>query len=549
MTSSAEAGEAASALEAEVQTGEALDFQALMDAYAAAATTPFPSLVVTPEDYARFAGQWGEYAEACELSEFDRIHYERFKGAAAMFGPFLGSGPAIELGKPSAFTGFITSQGVQLDSYEGDPGRRLDLESDAFELVVCLEVVSDLGDAGGADGGPSWPRSFRYGGVMSLLAESYRVLRPGGALLLSAANATSVDAIARILRGEHPHLFDPHVREYAPIQIKAFAERVGFRLEAFGTFFAWQTAAPLVRDRLLEAIADLGYEPGNRGDDACYVLRKPAGPDESHVAFVPGIDDFDAMVGRSAEDTASYWQERHLGGVIPEYEDVLRKVYERFIRPGDVVVDVGVNIGRHFTRFNELVGGNGRVIGFEPVPDFAAHSRALVGPTAEIREKAVSDNPGTGEFLFMTNAVGESGFKERASEGNRGAKPIQVEISTLDAELASLSSLRYIKIDTEGHEISVLRGGRETIRRLRPIVSVEWGEPTYSLYGHNRFSLFDLAVEFDYKLADLFGNIVVDREEWGRISDKSYWDYFMVPAEQTESWRTVFVAGPVPSTE
>ena len=40
--------------------------------------------------------------------------------------------------------------------------------------------------------------------------------------------------------------------------------------------------------------------------------------------------------------------------------------YKQFIRPGDVVLDVGANIGAHTLVFADLVGGNGKVYAFEP---------------------------------------------------------------------------------------------------------------------------------------------------------------------------------------
>ncbi|KPF78709.1 hypothetical protein IP78_10750, partial [Brevundimonas sp. AAP58] len=181
----------------------------------------------------------------------------------------------------------------------------------------------------------------------------------------------------------------------------------------------------------------------------------------------------------------------------------------------------------------------GRAIGFEPVPELANVSKAYAGGDSEIRQLALSSSPGTAEFLFMSKAIGESGFKERASEGDRGAVPIQVEISTLDLQTSDLDRLDYIKIDTEGHEIDILEGGRQAIARLRPVISVEWGAPTYSLYGHDLYRLYDLCEELDYRIADLFGFVVADREEWARVSDQSYWDFFLVPSERVEAWRTL----------
>lgn len=522
----------------------ALAFPKLMECYADARRTPMPTLTVEGGRYKKNVELFEAYAANRDLGAYEQVHYERFKVSAGMFsGCFDKDTSVLEVGGQSFFGEFVRDvHSSSYHSWNGPLGEAFELDDAAFDRVLCLEVLSELRDVTPIHSESNGRTYFDYSGVLKVLSESYRILKPGGLLLISAPNATSVDAIARILRQEHPHLYDPHIREFAPQQIRAFGELVGFELTAFGTFFAWNVIEQPEREKLLKWIVDEGLDASNRGDDACFVFRKPVG--EGHSLAKASIHSTElpiqAFFGMGAAGTANYWRERHQSGDVPEYEDILAEVFSRLLSSGDTVVDIGVNVGRHFTRFHEIVGERGRVIGFEPVPDFAAHSRALVGPTAEIREKALSDAPGVGEFLFMTKAVGESGFRERASEGDRGAKPIQVEISTLDAETVNLPSLRYIKIDTEGHELSVLRGGRETLRRFRPYISVEWGVPTYTLYGHDMFSLFELANEIQYRISDLFGNIVFDREEWSRVSDQSYWDYFLVPSERLSEWRSFF---------
>lgn len=240
------------------------------------------------------------------------------------------------------------------------------------------------------------------------------------------------------------------------------------------------------------------------------------------------------------QEIADHWRIEHTEGRFPDYEVMLQAAYERFLSPGHLVVDVGVNFGRHLTQFQELVGPSGRVVGFEPVPAFIAHSLPLCKPQSEIRPLALSDNPGCSEFLYMADAPGESGFKERLTPADRGATPIKVTISTLDTEARDFHRLDYMKIDTEGHEISVIKGGQKTIAQFKPIISVEWGQPTYELYGHIKPDIFNLAQSMNYQMGDLFGNIVADLDEWMRVSDLSYWDFFMIPDERVDDWQARF---------
>jgi FkbM family methyltransferase len=503
--------------------GEVLGWLDLVQGYAAVDLMPVPPPPVgDPETYGVL---YDAFSSRQSLSDYDHVHAVRFRATASLLGPYLEKAKRIvELGGHSRIGVFAGQTfGADYRSYEQDLRYRFDLPDSAFNSVLCLEVLEHIKDVPESETSIDLTASFNYDGVMNLLRESFRILKPGGVLLITTPNASSVDVIARVLRGDPPHLFDPHVRELSPKQVRAFGERAGFKLEAFGTYFAWQTADDELRSRIIDFVVSAGFNPADRGDDAVYVFRKP------------GL--YLAPTATTAAECAAFWRAEHKRGTVPDYEEILSQGFTRFIEKGDVVIDVGVNQGRHFKRLKELVGPKGRVIGFEPVPELADYSKAYAGEDSEIRQLALSAGPGRAEFLFMSKAIGESGFKERASEGDRGAVPIQVEISTLDIQTADLERLDYIKIDTEGHEIDILEGGREAIARLRPVISVEWGEPTYSLYGHDMYRLYDLCEELGYRIADLFGFVVADREEWALVSDQSYWDFFLVPTERVDIWR------------
>src|SRR3954451_15020604 len=92
-------------------------------------------------------------------------------------------------------------------------------------------------------------------------------------------------------------------------------------------------------------------------------------------------------------------------------------------------------------------------------------------------------------------------------DGRAAAEPITVQVDTLDRQLAGLELLTYLKVDVEGGEIDCLLGGQQTIARLRPFISVEYGKPSYSAYGHTARTLFDLAAKMEYVPSDLFGNL------------------------------------------
>jgi hypothetical protein len=73
------------------------------------------------------------------------------------------------------------------------------------------------------------------------------------------------------------------------------------------------------------------------------------------------------------------------------------------------------------------------------------------------------------------------------------------------------------------------------LAQRRPILSVEYGAPGYSQYGHQRETLFRWAKAHRYVMADLFGNCITTEAEWNRLCDTVYWDFFMFPEERAAS--------------
>jgi FkbM family methyltransferase len=133
------------------------------------------------------------------------------------------------------------------------------------------------------------------------------------------------------------------------------------------------------------------------------------------------------------------------------------------IRPGDVVFDIGANLGAYTLVFGQWVGAGGRVFSFEPAPDarrgLARHVdiNGLIERVV-VRAEAVSGSEGTAQFL----ASGTSGANRLTPE--TAAESCSVPTTTIDALCTSLGVRpRLIKVDVEGAELDVLRGARQTI--------------------------------------------------------------------------------------
>jgi hypothetical protein len=158
---------------------------------------------------------------------------------------------------------------------------------------------------------------------------------------------------------------------------------------------------------------------------------------------------------------------------------------------------------------------------------------------------ALSHTAGSFSFKLVPEALEMSGLRER-EYGQEGleVRTIDMEVRTLDQQFGDLARVDYIKIDIEGAEIDCLTGGTGILAAHRPIISVEYGWPSYSCYGLEARSLFDFARVHGYVLSDFFANMILTVDEWTMVCDRSYWDFFLVPEEKVEWWTSLFAIRP-----
>lgn len=153
----------------------------------------------------------------------------------------------------------------------------------------------------------------------------------------------------------------------------------------------------------------------------------------------------------------------------PEWE-----LSSRWLSPGDWAIDVGANIGHYTKRFSDLVGAQGRVIAFEPVPAtfelLAANAARFACPNVTLLNLAASD--GT-QVLSMSIPDFDTGLKNYYGAAlSTSTTGLQVMCCSIDS-MRLPGPVRMIKIDAEGHDGVVLRGAKELIASNRPTIVIE----------------------------------------------------------------------------
>lgn len=150
------------------------------------------------------------------------------------------------------------------------------------------------------------------------------------------------------------------------------------------------------------------------------------------------------------------------------YEFPLLRMSRTLLSPGDIVVDVGANIGNHTLYWSEVTGAN--VVAFEPYPPalkMLRHSVELnaAGARVQIHPLAVGSKAGYAA-MELSDSLNIGGARVvSASTG-------EVTVTTLDGEVDPTKLVRLLKIDVEGSELSVLRGATRVLSQ-RPALILE----------------------------------------------------------------------------
>ena len=186
------------------------------------------------------------------------------------------------------------------------------------------------------------------------------------------------------------------------------------------------------------------------------------------------------------------------------------RAYRKIVRAGDLVLDIGANVGAHTLPLARQVGPSGRVIAFEPT-DFAfaklSRNVALNPDLAEritlSRTMLVDAGETLPETLYASWPVHGQGVHPTLRA--RAMSTAQARAVTLDAFAADLPRIDFIKLDVDGHEARVLRGARAALGRFRPTMIVELAPYTLddAPGGDALDELLELLREARYVLTEL----------------------------------------------
>lgn len=152
------------------------------------------------------------------------------------------------------------------------------------------------------------------------------------------------------------------------------------------------------------------------------------------------------------------------------YEPAETALFRCEIRPGQVVLDIGANIGYYTLIAAKLVGPKGRVVAFEPDPaNFALLKKNVEANghrNVTLFQKALSDRTGKAKLYLNPTNKGD----HRLYDSGDGRSFVTVTMARLDDVLLKMDrQVHFIKMDVQGAEASALGGMRGLLRRNRSL--------------------------------------------------------------------------------
>ena len=177
------------------------------------------------------------------------------------------------------------------------------------------------------------------------------------------------------------------------------------------------------------------------------------------------------------------------------YEINIWNNIKSYLNSGDLIFDIGGNIGQYAMRFSEVVGKEGKVISFEPdFKNFAFlqfNSNINACKNLQCLNMGLGEKQETIEFFRDTETGGRMGsFKKEFVQKNFKGFTDFVEVTTFDSMVQKFGTPSFVKIDVEGFEYNVLKGIKELSKTTKFLVEVR---------GSTKNDVFDTFAKHNFR--------------------------------------------------
>ena len=171
------------------------------------------------------------------------------------------------------------------------------------------------------------------------------------------------------------------------------------------------------------------------------------------------------------------------------------------LRRGDVAVDVGANKGAYVYWLRQAVGAEGKVMAYEPQPRLAAYlesvCQTMKWQNVRVHHCALSETQGMGTLHIPGDGDSPGASLDQQALTNQPGQHHECRLDTLDHQLEGVGRVAVIKMDVEGHELQVFRGGAKMLSRDRPALLFEC--EARHLHSHSMQDVFAYLEDMGYE--------------------------------------------------
>ena len=204
-----------------------------------------------------------------------------------------------------------------------------------------------------------------------------------------------------------------------------------------------------------------------------------------------------------------------------EIDDI--KYFEKDISPNDVILDIGANIGVYCVTAGKR-NADARIFAFEPIPINAQLIRATLLlnhiENVQIIQKCVSDSSKGVMFSVSTDSAFSSMINTRRKTEREAIKCRAVKLDDFCVE-HGISQIDLIKIDVEGGEEAVIRGGGKIFGNssVAPrLVLMELYDQNLKVFGSSIEKVLELMSNYGYTAVTLIkGTKVVFEKKYYNV--------------------------------
>lgn len=187
------------------------------------------------------------------------------------------------------------------------------------------------------------------------------------------------------------------------------------------------------------------------------------------------------------------------------YEPDTVALFHRYLKTGMTVLDIGAHIGQYSLVASPLVGPQGQIHSFEPDPETFAwlqrNCRDNGLTNVRLNSLALAEAPTTLTFYFSQGEdIGSNSLAEPRFFSGRTAQVRCVRLADY-VRAHKLDRVHFVKMDVEGAELGVLRGGGDLfVGPNRPILVMEFEEERQRAFGQSCAALGAWLTERGYRL-------------------------------------------------